>query len=149
METLQRAKQTPLHKLQRTQAFLLDFAKATVLFESQMRFMNDVSCPPRTASCFNPSSKHFLTSFGKPLGLHLDFQNQSEHDQNRRSKNDQSGYPPGAVRGGSALYRGIPPIWACWGRPRGVITRGVIVVAFWNQKTIFQLNSNPPWSNPS
>ena len=58
--------------------FLHDFAKATVLFESQMRLVNDISGPPRTASCFNPSSDQFLTSFGRPLGPHFDLQNQSE-----------------------------------------------------------------------
>ena len=78
MQTLQQANEAHPRKSLKNHQFLHDFAKAAVLFGSQMRLMNDTSCPLRTVSCFNPSSNQFLMTFGRPLGPHFDLQNQSK-----------------------------------------------------------------------
>ena len=72
MQNLGKANQAHPRKSLKNHQFLHDFAKAAVLFESQMTWMNDIFYPLRTASCLHPSSDQFFTSFGRHLALHLD-----------------------------------------------------------------------------
>ena len=56
----------------------------------------------------------------------------------------RGGYARGGRAPGGAKAPPDLPIWACWGRPRGVITRGVIVDAFWKKKIKYPFDSKTP-----
>ena len=140
MQTLQRANQAHPRKSSNNHQFLHDFAKAAVLFESQMTWMNDIFYPLRTASCLHPSSDQFFTSFGRHLALHLDPFGPPKPIRTmiriRGQKMIKVRLPSGLSGGAPPYIGGNPPSGPAGAGRVGVITRGGIVDPFWNEKVI-------------